>query len=95
MKARRSDGNQATLVEQMRKIGLSVFVTSRVGQGFPDVVAGKGGNKNFLFEIKDPKQPPSKRALTFDEQLFFDTWKGQVHLVETIDEVIKIVNACQ
>lgn len=90
MRARRSDSNQALLVEQMRKIGLSVFVTSRVGEGFPDVIVGTKG-KNYLFEIKDPKKPPSKRTLTEDEKLFFRTWRGQVRVIETIDDVIKVI----
>lgn len=89
---KRTDANQTKLVEQMRKIGLSVFITSAVGDGFPDAVCGHR-NINYLFEIKDPSKPPSKRKLTPDEQSFFNTWKGKVFKVETIDDVIKIINA--
>jgi hypothetical protein len=92
VRARKTDSNQAELVKQMRKIGISVFITSGVGDGFPDVVAGLRGN-NYLFEIKDPNKCPSARKLTPDEQDFFNTWKGSVHKVETIEDVIKIVNS--
>lgn len=91
MRAKKIDENQPELVKQMRKIGMSVFVTSMVGNGFVDAVCGFR-SKNYLFEIKDPNKPPSKRKLTDDEQKFFDTWKGEVHKVETIDDVLKIIN---
>ena len=91
MRARKIDKNQPLLVQQMRKLGMSVFVTSAVGNGFVDAVAGFR-NINYLFEIKDPDKPPSGRKLTPDEQEFFNTWKGKVFKVETIDDVIKIIN---
>lgn len=91
MRAKKIDTNQPALVEQMRKLGMSVFVTSMVGNGFVDVVAGYRGI-NHLFEIKDPSKPPSKRKLTPDEEIFHNTWKGKVHKVETIDDVLSIVN---
>lgn len=62
-----------------------------VGEGFVDAVVGFR-KINYLMEIKDPAKPPSARKLTPDEQHFFDTWKGQVDKVETIDDVLKIVN---
>lgn len=91
MRARKTDSNQSTLVKQMRAIGMSVFVTSGVGEGFPDLVAGIKG-QNFLFELKNPALSPSRKKLTPDEQTFFDTWKGKVYKIETIEDVIKIIN---
>jgi hypothetical protein len=91
VKARKTDSNQKQLVEQMRKLGMSVHITSSLGDGFPDIVAGFR-NQNYLFEIKDPAKPPSCRKLTPDESTFFSTWKGSVYKVETIDDVLKIVN---
>lgn len=70
---------------------MSVFVTSSIGNGFVDVVAGLKG-VNFLFEIKDPKKSPSRRKLTTDEDEFFKTWKGSVHKVETIEDVLRVIN---
>lgn len=92
MKARRTDKNQEQLVKQMRQIGMTVAVTSGLGDDFPDLVCGLR-NINYLFEVKNPNKPPSKRKLRPGQQLFFDTWKGSVHKVETIDDVLKIINA--
>lgn len=42
--------------------GWFVCDTSGAGRGFPDLVLAKHG-RLVLAEIKNPKQPPSKRAL--------------------------------
>ena len=76
----RVDGNQTQVVKELRALGVSVSILSNVGGGVPDIVAGYRGN-NFLFEIKDPAQPPSKRKLTPDESEFFDSWRGSCHVI--------------
>lgn len=89
MRAKKVDANQKELVKQIRKIpGVSVFITSMVGDGFVDVIAGHRG-KSYLLEIKDPSQPPSKRKLTPDEQEFHRTWQGHAAVVETLDDVLR------
>ena len=76
----------------MRKIpGLTVRITSQVGEGFTDVVLGYKG-KTHLVEIKDPNKPPSARKLTDDERKFHDSWTGSIGIAETIDDVLKIIN---
>jgi hypothetical protein len=90
MRARRTDTNQGSLVKAMRDMGMSVFITSGLGNGFPDLCCGFRGI-NYLFEVKDPDKPPSKRRLTPDEQQFFAGWNGSVYKIETIDEVIEII----
>jgi hypothetical protein len=93
MRVRKVDSNQSQLVKQMRKIpGLSVAHTHTVSNGFTDVVVGFRG-VNYLFEIKDPSKPPSQRKLTPDELEFHKNWTGSIHIVETIDDVIKIIAA--
>jgi hypothetical protein len=91
MRVRKADGNQSALVRQIRQIpGLMVRHTHTVGQGFVDAVIGYGG-KNYLLEIKDPSKPPSQRKLTPDEQKFHDEWTGQVAVVETLDDVLRVI----
>jgi RNA-splicing ligase RtcB len=91
MRVRKADDNQPVLVKQMRKIpGLTVAHTHTVGNGFVDVVVGHKG-LNYLFEIKDPAKPPSARKLTKDELIFHSMWTGSIYVVETIDDVIKIL----
>ena len=87
--AAKVDGNQTMLVRQIRKLGYSVKIVSQIKK-FCDIVVGKNG-MNWLFEIKDPAQPESKRCLTKMEKEFHDEWRGQVDVIETIDDFLKIV----
>lgn len=95
---KRTDKNQPKIVEQLRAIGCTVQHLHTVGQGCPDLLVGfvkkgvNGGKFNFLFEIKDPLQPPSKRKLTPDEKVFHESWRGQVDIIETFDDALKIIN---
>lgn len=91
-RAARTDSNQSEIVEALRKCGVSVFPTHTVGDGFPDLVCGFHGN-NYLFEIKDPNKPPSKRLLTEDEKKFRDAWRGRVFTIMTADEALATVGA--
>lgn len=93
MRKKRVDGNQNELVEQMRQIpGLTVRITSGVGEGFTDAVIGYA-KKTHLVEIKDPAKPPSKRKLTPDEKKFHESWTGSIHVIETIEDVLKIIQS--
>ena len=92
MRIRKADSNQSSLVKQIRKIpGVTVRHTHTVGQGFPDLAIGFRG-KTILLEVKDPANIPSKRRLTEDEQDFFNNWTGEAYVVETFDDVLKILN---
>jgi hypothetical protein len=91
MSAKRVDANQSSIVRALREIGASVQSLADLGKGVPDIAVGYRG-KNFLFEIKDWKQPPSKRRLTPDEKKWHQSWNGQVHVVETFDEALKIIS---
>jgi hypothetical protein len=48
--------------------------------------------RNFIFELKDPARPPSKRTLTPDEKKWIANWKGQVRVVETTEEIVEVIN---
>ena len=90
MRAKRVDSNQKELVAALRAVpGVVVFHTHDVGKGFPDLaVSWRGSRQNFLFEIKDGDKPPSARKLTPKEELFHDTWPGQVDVIETAEEAL-------
>lgn len=91
-RAARTDANQNEIVQALRDVGATVAVTSMIGSGFPDIVAGYRG-VNYLIEIKDGSKPPSKRRLTKDEQEFHDLWRGAVVVVNDIDEALKLIGA--
>ena len=89
-RAARVDGNQGKIVEKLRQLGISVHCTHTVHDGFPDLVAGHRG-VNYLFEVKDPAQPESKRKLTEDERAFRDNWRGQVFTIETVQDALSVM----
>jgi hypothetical protein len=90
--ASRVDGNQASIVRQLRAVGASVLHTHTLKNCF-DLLVGYRG-RTFLLELKDPAQPPSARQLTPGEAKFRDEWKGTpYHVVLTIDEALAIITA--
>jgi hypothetical protein len=92
MHPKRIDDNQPALVKQLRQIpGVKVAHTHTIGDGFPDIVVSFRG-VNYLFEIKDPSKPPSRRKLTEDEEKFHSEWTGQIAVVETVTDVLKVIN---
>jgi hypothetical protein len=88
----RVDTNQTKIVEALRQVGASVAVTSHVGAGFPDIVVGYR-DVNYLFEIKDGSKPPSRRRLTDDEQRWHNLWRGNVSVVNSVDEALREIGA--
>ena len=64
--------------------------TATVGDGCPDLLVGASGI-NVLLEVKDGSLSPSRRKLTDAEARFFDTWPGQVALVNDTNEAIAAV----
>ena len=87
---KRTDDNQRAIVNALRQAGATVTPTHMVGDGFVDVVVGWMGI-NFLVEIKDGSKPPSKRKLTPDEQDWHDAWKGESHIVYSVDEALALL----
>lgn len=75
MRAARTDANHAAVVKALRQCGCSVFDTSAVGGGFPDLVVGCAG-KTMLMEVKDGAKPPSARRLTPAQLELHAHWRG-------------------
>lgn len=86
-RAARVDANQTEIVAALRRAGASVKPTHMVGDGFVDIVAGYRG-RNLLIEIKDGSKPPSARKLTPDEVRFHDEWRGEVLVVESVEDAL-------
>jgi hypothetical protein len=91
-RAARTDANQKKIVRDLRGMGASVAITSALGDGFGDIVIGFRG-QNFIIEIKDENQPPSKRKLTALEKKFHDAWNGQIDVAKNTDEALQIIGA--
>jgi len=88
--ARRTDSNQTEIVEALRSVGASVYVTSHVGKGFPDLVVGFQ-RVNYLMEIKDGAKSQSQTKLSKSEQLFHDSWRGKVHVVKSVYDAFMVI----
>lgn len=90
-RAARIDENQQSIVKALRMIpGVSIRITSMVGDGFVDLICGYKKN-NFLIELKDGKKIPSKRKLTEEEEKFHKEWKGQIGVAENLEDCLKII----
>ncbi len=90
-RAARKDDNQNDITEALIAMGCDVHDASAVGGGFPDLVVGIRGC-NILVECKDGGKSPSRRQLTPEQQIFHTAWRGPVHVVETVDEAIDLIN---
>ena len=89
-RAAKTDDNQAEIVAALRKIGATVQPLHAIGQGCPDILVGWRG-MNTILEIKDGKKPPSARKLTEDQEKWHAAWRGQVTVVETVEQAIEAV----
>ncbi len=89
------DGNQEEIVQAFRRLSASVAICSGVGDGFTDLVVGfldcSGYPHSILVEVKNWELPPSKRQLTPDQETFHSEWRGSITVVETVDDVIELV----
>ena len=91
-RAAKADANQGEIVQALRQMGASVQHTHQLGQGAPDAICGYKG-VNLLIEIKDGGKPPSKRKLTPDEQTWHAEWRGQVAIVESVEDAVRLLNS--
>ena len=86
--ARRVDVNHSLIVKTLRELGCSVFDTSRVAGGFPDLVVGRNG-KTVLVEIKADE----KAKFTPAQEAFMLNWNGStVSRIDSVEAAIRLVN---
>lgn len=90
-RAARVDSNQKEIVQQLRKLGATVQPLHTIGKGCPDLLVGYRG-KNYLFEVKDGIKTASQKKLTDDELVWHNGWVGKVHVIESLDDAIKIIS---
>ena len=84
------DANQHLIVASLRKIGCSVVDTSRIGQGFPDLIVGFRGI-TILMEVKNEG---GKNRLTRQQEDFISKWNGSsVHVVRSEEQAVEVVNS--
>ena len=86
----RRDANHTDIVGTFRACGCSVLDCADLGDGKPDLVVATA-SACFVVEVKDGTKPPSARKLTTKEQQFKDNWKGLYFVIESVDDVIKLL----
>lgn len=89
-RAAKVDANQSEIVKALRGIGATVQILSDVGGGCPDLLVGRQG-KNYLLEIKDGAKVKSARKLTPHQVDWHGEWRGQVSIVESVDDALAVV----
>ncbi|HEY0545301.1 MAG TPA: hypothetical protein VGC91_08005 [Pyrinomonadaceae bacterium] len=92
------DASQTQLVQVFRALGLTVAITSGVGDGFPDIVVGglmpcvcgsqRRVKQTKIVEIKTPKG-----ILTPDQKEFHAIWRGQLDVIRTEEDVLHLIGA--
>lgn len=90
-RAARTDENHEEIVKTLRAAGATVQSLAAVGQGVPDLLVGFRG-QTLLIEVKDAKQPPSKRRLTEDQIRWHGAWRGgPLAVVDGIDAALRVL----
>jgi hypothetical protein len=89
--AKKVDANHSIIVKALRDMGCSVFDTSRVAGGFPDLVVSRRGvsgkGNTVLVEIK----ADVKSKYTPAQQAFLLNWQGTVARIHDIEGAINLV----
>ena len=91
-RAAKVDANQSEIVDALRKAGCSVQCLHMIGKGCPDLLVGRAG-RNHVLEVKDGSKPLSARKLTPDELEWHVFWRGQVAVVCSAGEALRVVMA--
>ena len=87
--AKRVDTNHSLVVKTLRELGCSVFDTSSVGRGFPDLVVSKGATA--LVEVKrDATVPYTKSQLEF-----LKNWQGTVCRIHDVQGAINLAKTLE
>jgi len=87
-RAARIDANQPEIVDAFRRLGCSVLIISQLKRCC-DLIVSKG--QTAAIEVKDGSLPKSKRQLTEGEMDFMHSWKGLYFIVESLDDVVRVV----
>ena len=71
----RVDDNQKDVVSAMRAAGAYVIDTSKMGNGFPDLIVGFRG-VTLLMEVKNPKTQYGRAGLNKRQKSWHAEWTG-------------------
>lgn len=84
-KRNKQDKLQKEITHCLKLLGYSVWDTSQIGNGFPDIIVGANGI-NYLFEIKSKHTTISKSQCKFDSE-----WKGNSQIIYSVSDALQII----
>jgi len=84
------DANQEAIIKVYRQCGWNVAITSKVGNGFPDLVVANHGD-DTLVEVK------IKKGKLRDSQIkFIRTWRGKpVAIIRSVEDALRHIQTGQ
>lgn len=86
-RAARTDENHREIIDGLRQRGYSVLDTSRLGDGFPDIVVGKAGVTSLMEIKREKRRGRIAGKLTAAQQDLMALWRGStIHVVSTVEE---------
>lgn len=91
-RAAKVDANHRTIVAAFKALGCTVQSLAAVGKGVPDLLVAFAG-LNHLVEIKDGSKRKSQRQFTKSQVVWASMWRAPRHLVESVDDVQRLVKA--
>ena len=78
----RADGNQAAIVQALRKIGVSV---EPIGTPL-DLLVATSLTNTFLMEVKD-----KGGKLSASQRAFIAGWKGRIEVVWSVEDALRAI----
>lgn len=85
--AKQVDRNHGPIRDGLRQLGFTVEDTSKIGQGFSDLVV-KHPNKPGFFRFVEVKMP--KEKLTKKEEEFQARWADEYIIAYEIEDVLEV-----
>jgi hypothetical protein len=82
------DGNQSEIVSALRDLGASVAILADLGCGIPDLLVG-WRDHNLLLEVKNPDGRGNRT--TPAEISWTESWKGQIGVVNNVEEALSVL----
>jgi hypothetical protein len=87
------DANHAAIVSAFKSMGCSVLDIHQL-KNCADLIVAKN-KRTVIVEVKNGALPKSARHLTPGEREFFAGWRGEATVVESLDDVVRVVRGLE
>jgi len=80
------DTNHTLITTYLLQLGFSVYDTSTLGSGFPDIIIARN-KETAIAEIKTEKGKLSQGQVDF-----ISSWQGKVFILRNIEDCVELAN---